>query len=652
MKLVLLVPSSSCMLMMGIISLWTGCQTSAYVSNLGKSSSSSSRSRFSNRVSRVSSVSIFGPAKTTNRLWMTTNQEEESKVKSKNTNTNNKNDNSKETESYDLLSLPARPGRPLKVAIAGGGVGGLTTALYMLHKGFDVTVYEKTAAFARFGGPIQFASNALSVLKEIDERLFDRVMDRFTFTGTRACGIKDGLRADGSFRMTEDSLDYLWNDRAPADWFVKFPLKECADLYQLPYTGVIDRPDLQEILLEECAKLKSDFIQNGNPVESYVSHGKGKGVTVNLADGSTAEADLLVGSDGIWSAVRAQMYDEEIKKSSANKLKRQGCTYSGYTVFAGETILQTPDYYQTGYKVYIGPQRYFVTSDVGDGRIQWYAFFALPPGTKRAPSGWGGSTRDSQANPEENLVTYIKSLHDGWSDEVMTVLDATPPDSVEQRDLYDRSPELLRSWAKDNVVLIGDAVHPMMPNLGQGGCQAIEDAYVLTDILSNTKSTDKIQSSLQSFYRKRILRVTIVQFLSRLASDLIINAFDTPWSPHDNKGQSWKSYLTFFWKPLLQYAIFPAQFAYLYSYFPSGKMDDLPAMLESKWKDTHQLSSQKAFDYVQTHGRDAVMSASKQPSFFQNAQVEDSTASASASTSEQSTSASEQSTSTPDLLKA
>lgn len=517
---------------------------------------------------------------------------------------------------YELLSRPARPGRPLKVAIAGGGVGGLTAALYMLKNGFDVTVYEKTAAFARFGGPIQFASNALSVLKEIDETLFDRVMEKFTFTGTRACGIKDGLRADGSFRMTDDSLDYLVNKDAPADWFVKFPLKECADLYSLPYTGVIDRPDLQEILLEECAAIKPDFIQNGNPVQSYVSHGKGKGVTISLADGSTADADVLVGSDGIWSAVRADMYGEEVKKSSANLKKRQGCNYSGYTVFAGETVLKTPDYYETGYKVYIGPQRYFVTSDVGGGRIQWYAFFALPPGSKKAPSGWGGSTRDGQADPGENLVDYIKSLHEGWSDEVFTVLDATPPESVEQRDLYDRSPELFRSWAKGNAVLMGDAVHPMMPNLGQGGCQAIEDAYVLTECLIGAKSTEKIEDALQDFYRKRIVRVSIVQFLSRLASDLIINAFDTPWSPHDNLGKSWKSYLTFFWKPLLQYAIFPGQFAYLYSYFPTGSMGDLPKTLNEKWKEQHKKSSEEEFERVAAEGQDA-----GGPSFFSNAEV-------------------------------
>jgi zeaxanthin epoxidase len=365
-------------------------------------------------------------------------------------------------QDFELLGLPARTGRPLKVAIAGGGVGGLTAALYMLKKGFDVTVYEKTAAFARFGGPIQFASNALSVLKEIDDDLFKRVMDKFTFTGTRACGIKDGLRADGSFRMTDDSLDYIWNPEAPADWFVKFPLKECADLFGLPYTGVIDRPDLQEILIDECKKLKSDFIQNGNPVESYTDKGKGNGVDVHLADGSSVDADILVGSDGIWSAVRAKMYGEEVKKSSGDGKNRQGCTYSGYTVFAGETVLKTDDYYETGYKVYIGPKRYFVTSDVGDGRVQWYAFFALPPGTKKAPSGWGGSVRDGQADPEENLVEYIKSLHEGWTDEIMAVLDSTPPESVEQRDLYDRQPEFLRSWADGNVVLMGDAVHPMV----------------------------------------------------------------------------------------------------------------------------------------------------------------------------------------------
>ena len=512
-----------------------------------------------------------------------------------------------------MLGLPARKGRPLKVAIAGGGVGGLTAALCMLKYGMDVTVYEKTAQFARFGGPIQLASNALSVLKQIDDSLFTRVMENFTFTGTRTCGIKDGLRADGSFRMTDDSLDYLTNPDAPADWFVKFPLKQCADLFGLPYTGVVDRPVLQEILLDECGKYSSDFIQHGNPVIGYESHEDG--VTVKLADGSSAEADVLVGSDGIWSAVRAQMYNEgEVKSTSADNWRRQGCTYSGYTVFAGETVIETPDFYETGYKVYIGPKRYFVTSDVGKGRTQWYAFFALDPATKKAPSGWGGSSRKEQADPEENLVEYIKSLHEGWSDEIMKVLDATPPESVEQRDLYDRAPELLRSWADGRVVLMGDAVHAMMPNLGQGGCQAIEDAYVLTEKLASTRSTTRIEDSLQDFYRSRILRVSMVQFMSKLASDLIIKAFDTPWSPHDNLGKSWKSYLTFFWKPVLQYVIFPLQFTYLYSYHPTGRMENISSALKEIWEKKHKAESESAF----LNGDDNYV---RGPSFFKKAEA-------------------------------
>jgi hypothetical protein len=149
----------------------------------------------------------------------------------------------------------------------------------------------------------------------------------------------------------------------------------------------------------------------------------------------------------------------------------------------------------------------------------------------------------------------------------------------------------------------------MMPNLGQGGCQAIEDAYVLTEILAQTKTTEKIEDNLQAFYRKRILRVSAVQFLSRLASDLIINAFDTPWSPHDNKGTSWKSYLTFFWKvSLLKFEscflqkftsphpnFFPIAIIAI-SYFPSSIC--IPLQLLSKWKYGRSSSRTRGQDHV------------------------------------------------------
>ncbi|CAE7465715.1 unnamed protein product [Symbiodinium sp. CCMP2592] len=488
-------------------------------------------------------------------------------------------------------------GKKLKVIIAGGGVGGLTCALAMLKKGWDVRVYEKTGKFARFGGPIQFASNATSTLKAIDERLFDRVMQKFTFTATRRCGIKDGLRSNGDFRMTDVlNPSYFVDKDVPADWFISFPLKECADFFNLPYTGVINRPDLQDILLDECKDVKEDFIVNGENHD--------KGVTVHLSDDTTEEADVLVGADGIWSAVRAEMYKEgAIKARSKDGNSIQGCRYSGYTVFAGETVLEVPDYYECGYKVYIGPQRYFVTSDVGEGRIQWYAFLALPPGTRKAGDTWAGDTGDAKEGAD--VISYLKSLHEGWSEEVFYVLDNTPAESVEQRDLYDRWPEFFRSWADGNVVLLGDAVHPMMPNLGQGGCQAIEDAYELVRILDGSKTYSQdfdpkvTADALQRFYRNRMPRVAGISLLSGLASDLIINAFGTPWSPHDeamvafnltcsDKGTDWRSYLTLAWKPLLQFVFFPLQFLFLYSNHPSGGMGDLPQRLVDEWEKRHR----------------------------------------------------------------
>jgi zeaxanthin epoxidase len=133
------------------------------------------------------------------------------------------------------------------------------------------------------------------------------------------------------------------------------------------------------------------------------------------------------------------------------------------------------------------------------------------------------------------------------------------------------------------------------PNLGQGGCQAIEDAYILSEVLADTKSSDMLEESLQEFYRKRIVRVSIVQFLSKLASDLIINAFDTPWSPHDDLGKTWKSYLTFFWKPILQYVIFPAQFAYLYSFHPTGNIAGKAKALVEAWKPKHREIAEGIF---------------------------------------------------------
>eukprot|EP00904_Undaria_pinnatifida_P002278 jgi/Undpi1/12050/HiC_scaffold_4.g01749.m1 len=404
---------------------------------------------------------------------------------------------------------------PLRVVIAGGGVGGLLSAKYLKMQGYDVKVIEKTNQFRRFGGPIQLASNALSTIRAIDSDFFDRIMEYFTFTGIRTNGIKDGIRTE---------------------WYCKFDaITQMADMYKLPYTGVIDRPDLQV-----TAALSLSIRHGHLPFKSPW------GVTVNLEDGGKIHADVLVGADGIWSQVRAQMWNEDIRGTNG------GATYSGYTVFAGETIYAPKDYWDVGYKVYIGPGQYFVTSDIGRGRMQWYSFLALPPGSKS----------------REDNIQYLKDVFDGWSPEIHEALEATSNNDVEQRDLYDRPPSLTKSWAQGNTVLIGDACHPMMPNLGQGGCQAMEDGYILTNMLKEVTRRSEIPSTLQNFYRTRIVRTSAIQGLSRIASDLIVKNFDTPMKVTmdpfnvDAPGGI-NSFMTSLMKPVLP-VIFYAQFMYLY----------------------------------------------------------------------------------------
>lgn len=376
---------------------------------------------------------------------------------------------------------------PLRVIVAGAGVGGLILASSLVKNPMmDVTVLERTDAFRRFGGPIQLASNALEIIKTMDEPVYQQVMDKFTFTGDKENGIKDGIRDE---------------------WYAKFDLGSPAESRNMAYTGVIERPDLQNIYLQSLPK---GVVRNGDGVAGYELNPNGHGVRVQLESGATVEGDVLVGADGIWSSVRATMRDEPVRGDES------GVTYSGYTVFAGELDYDSFDNGLVGYKVYIGPGQYFVITDIGNGRYQWYAFLARAPGsaeTEEMPDGQSA---------------YLQNIFTGWSEDIHHIVKATTENEIQQRDLYDRPPSVRKAWTDGPVGLLGDAVHAMMPNLGQGGCQAIEDAFVIVQEVEKCESRDDVSGALDTYRNRRLVRSAAVQGLSRFASDIIIRGFDTP----------------------------------------------------------------------------------------------------------------------------
>ena len=419
---------------------------------------------------------------------------------------------------FQTLALASSP----SVCIAGGGIGGLFSAVTLKKQGYDVAVFERTKEYRPFGGPIQIASNGLAAVKQIDEDLHDDILAHATCIGDRINGLKDGVSNE---------------------WFATFDLASPAAKRGQRPSVVIDRPVLQDLLLKRVG----DCVTKGKEVVGCLNNDPGSGsVTALLADGSTHTADFLIGSDGLKSKTRRLINPEEEEP-----------TWSGYTCFAAIAYCEPHDIKEVGYKVFLGRRKYFVSVDVGGGRIQWYAFLNIPP---------GGVPESAQKG--EGAIDFLRPQFEGWSEEVFQLLDSTPFDEVEQRDLYDRAPQL--TWATGRVCLLGDSAHPMMPNLGQGGCMAIEDAFVLGRELAGIGNDPAaVPLALKRYNQNRVVRAAAVQGMSRLSSAILFqynHPLEVQLSPPRIKNAYPKSIITRMGQGFLQAAAFPLQFEFLFDF--------------------------------------------------------------------------------------
>nr|ADI56522.1 zeaxanthin epoxidase [Citrullus lanatus] len=366
------------------------------------------------------------------------------------------------------------PTKNVRILVAGGGIGGLVFALAAKRKGFDVVVFEKDISAIRgegqYRGPIQIQSNALAALEAIDLGVAEEVMRVGCITGDRINGLVDGVSGN---------------------WYIKFDTFTPAAERGLPVTRVISRMALQQILARAVG---DDVIINGSNVVDFEDNGNK--VKVTLENGQQHEGDLLVGADGIWSKVRKNLFGHS------------EAVYSGYTCYTGIADFIPADIETVGYRVFLGHKQYFVSSDVGAGKMQWYAFHKEPPGGTDPPN-----------SKKERLF----KIFEGWCDNVIDLIHATDEDSVLRRDIYDRTP--IFTWGKGRVTLLGDSVHAMQPNMGQGGCMAIEDGYQLA--LELDKAWNKsvvsgspidIVSSLKSYESSRRIRVAVIHGMARMAA--------------------------------------------------------------------------------------------------------------------------------------
>lgn len=234
----------------------------------------------------------------------------------------------------------------------------------------------------------------------------------------------------------------------------------------------LHRADLQSTLLHA---IPPNSIKLGHTfVDHQQHHDK---VIAKFANGHSIEADFLIGADGIHSRVHSQLLGDTPP------------SYRGYTVWRGISSV-TPDSlpHATAIEIH-GRRKRFGIGPVGGGRVGWWA-------------AANAATPNSVHDPQPELLRLFK----GWYEPAVQLIEATPSGSILTTAAFDREPN--RTWGNKRITMLGDAIHPTTPNLGQGGCLAIEDAMVLARCFQKYGATEEALRKYEGCRYERTAAIT------------------------------------------------------------------------------------------------------------------------------------------------
>ena len=349
----------------------------------------------------------------------------------------------------------------MRVAIVGGGVGGLTAAIALERRGIEVEVYEQARALAPIGASLQLGPNAMRLMDEL--------------------GLGEALRAVG---MLPDAVDFVrWSDGSRLLRTELGPAM--ADHFGAPQLDFF-RPDLHRILLERCAL---GSVHLGARVQG-VQETDG-GVVLTLADGARAEADVAIAADGIRSTIRRQLLGSDHPEFSGTVVYRGVANRDEVQELHPEHI----DMY------WIGPERHGVCYWISSARL-----LAVNCSVRNAE--WSEESWTLESPMEEVLEHF-----EGWDERLLARIRACR--SYLRSAVFVRRP--IDRWSYGRVTLLGDAAHAMAPFQAQGAAQAVEDAYVLAECLG-AEPEDPF-AALARYERVRTARAVDLQRSSSGAAD-------------------------------------------------------------------------------------------------------------------------------------
>jgi len=333
-----------------------------------------------------------------------------------------------------------------RVAIIGAGISGLTAGCAFRQKGITVDIFERSGSIYEFGAGISLSRNATLLLGELG--LFDSISAR-------------GFSPMGSFIRDYKSAKVISSISLDENFIT------------------IDRRDLVQQLANSFQELGGNIFLN-NKIESI---DPSKGI-LNSSANNEMEYDLILICDGINSSFRSRFFDQYTPR------------FTGFVAWRGMTTVNKLPQHEGSLKanVYYGPGAHFVHYPTGlDNKVN---FIAIERSKIWSEESW---------KIEGDKSELIKSLEE-WDQELVSMVEST--DKLYKWGIFERP--LPRRLFSKKCVLLGDAAHPMVPFLGQGGCMAIEDAYCLSSLMFKLEDTyealvmyDKLRNRRSKWIQRR-----------------------------------------------------------------------------------------------------------------------------------------------------
>ena len=344
--------------------------------------------------------------------------------------------------------------KALTAVVVGGGIGGLATAGALTRAGIEVSVYEQAPELGEVGAGVLLGPNSVRLLHRL--------------------GLAEAIDATGGW-VGEGSTYYRHEGTRVAP-VMTTDSSGWAAMYGM------HRADLIDVLR---LTVPADRVHTGHRAVSFdQTPGRGR---VSFDNGATAEADVVIAADGIHSALQRFVTGQAMP------------VFSGSVAYRGVIdAARVPWWPPRIFQVWMGEGKHVITFPLRAGKLLNFVCFV--PADEQMRESWS-----APGDPDA-----LRAAFDGWAGPVTGLLEQV--DTTFWWGLYDREP--LENWTSGRLALLGDAAHPMLPHLGQGANQSIEDAFALAAVLKGAAPADA-PAALRHYMQVRKPRTDVVQNGSR-----------------------------------------------------------------------------------------------------------------------------------------